>query len=83
MVAAVCRLIREQEDLNRVALSGGVFQNIYLLERTLNHLRKQGFETYIHHQVPCNDGGIALGQAVIAVTKVSNKRSGHVLGSAG
>ena len=72
MVSGVCCLIRERDGLSKVALSGGVFQNLYLLKRTLGHLRKRGFKPYIHHQVPCNDGGIALGQAVIANTKVTS-----------
>jgi len=72
MVSEVCCLIRERDGLSKVALSGGVFQNIYLLKRTLSHLQKKGFKPYIHHQVPCNDGGIALGQAVIANTKVTS-----------
>ena len=86
MVSEVCCLIRERDGLNRVALSGGVFQNVYLLKRTLSHLQRQGFETHIHHQVPCNDGGIALGQAVVANAKVTGpelKRSLYVLGSTG
>lgn len=85
MVSEVCGIIRERDGLNKVALSGGVFQNLYLLKRTLSQLRKRGFEPYIHHQVPCNDGGIALGQAVIANAKtVSNRvRSSYVLSGAG
>ena len=87
MVSGVCCLIRERDGLSKVALSGGVFQNIYLLKRTLSHLRRRGFEPYIHHQVPCNDGGIALGQAVVANVKVTSpklrRRSVHVLSGAG
>jgi len=87
MVSEVCRLIRERDSLNKVALSGGVFQNIYLLKRTLRHLQREGFQTYIHHQVPGNDGGIALGQAVIASAKVSRpnlaRRNSHVLSGTG
>ena len=86
MVAKVCNIIREQDRLNKVVLSGGVFQNLYLLKRTLCHLRRRDFEPYIHHQVPCNDGGIALGQAVIANAKVTShksKRSIYVLSGAG
>ena len=87
MVSGVCCLIRERDGLSKVALSGGVFQNLYLLKRTLGHLRKRGFKPYIHHQVPCNDGGIALGQAVIANAKVTSSKirggSIHVLSGAG
>ncbi|GAH12059.1 unnamed protein product, partial [marine sediment metagenome] len=49
-----------------VALSGGVFQNRLLLRKTINLLENNGFQVFTHRQVPCNDGGIALGQAVIA-----------------
>ena len=86
MVAKVCCLIRERDGLSKVALSGGVFQNVYLLKRTLSHLQRRGFEPYIHHQVPCNDGGIALGQAVIANARVTGtklRRSSYVLSSTG
>ncbi len=86
MVSGVCYLIRERDGLSKVALSGGVFQNVYLLKRMLSHLRRKGFEPYIHHQVPCNDGGIALGQAVIANAKVTSakmrRRRVHVLSGA-
>ena len=72
-LADVCRVasmaIRERTGLNEVALSGGVWQNITLLGRTLALLRESGFVVYLHHQVPTNDGGLALGQAVIAAMK--------------
>ena len=71
MVAEVCSVIRQRERLNRVALSGGVFQNLYLLKRTLHHLRERSFELHIHHQVPTNDGCIALGQAVVAAARAT------------
>ncbi|MGA2957458.1 MAG: carbamoyltransferase HypF, partial [Thermodesulfobacteriota bacterium] len=47
-------------------LSGGCFQNRLLLELTLPLLRRHGLESFTHRQVPCNDGGLSLGQAVIA-----------------
>lgn len=65
-ISDVCLRIRERERLNRVCLSGGVFQNMVLLERSIRNLRRQGFEVFLHAQVPANDGGISLGQAVIA-----------------
>jgi hydrogenase maturation protein HypF len=88
MVSEVCCLIRERNGLRKVALSGGVFQNIYLIKRTLSCLQQKGFQTYIHHQVPCNDGGIALGQAVIANAKEtdpnrSRRRKVHVFSGSG
>jgi hydrogenase maturation protein HypF len=65
-IVEVCRRIRETDGLDRVCLSGGTFQNVYLLERTMVSLRCNGFAAFQHAQVPANDGGIALGQAVIA-----------------
>jgi len=50
----------------RVALSGGCFQNRYLLERTVTRLRAEQFQPYWHQRVPTNDGGIALGQVLAA-----------------
>ncbi|HYY69840.1 MAG TPA: carbamoyltransferase HypF [Terriglobales bacterium] len=66
VIAEVCRRIRGSDHLNRVCLSGGTFQNIYLLECAVALLRRLGFEVFLHSLVPPNDGGIALGQAVIA-----------------
>jgi hydrogenase maturation protein HypF len=50
----------------RVCLSGGCFQNRYLLERSIHRLRDEGLQVYWHQRVPPNDGGIALGQAMVA-----------------
>jgi len=58
--------IRRMEGINKVVLSGGVFQNKYLLTGTIKLLRKNNFEVYSHASVPCNDGGIALGQLAVA-----------------
>jgi len=66
MIAGTCSLLREKTGLDRVVLSGGVFQNIFLLGRTLMQLRQLEFQPFIHHQVPCNDGGVSLGQALVA-----------------
>lgn len=62
----VCCRIRQRDNLNRVCLSGGTFQNWYLLERTVKSLDCAGFDVSFHSCVPPNDGGISLGQAVIA-----------------
>jgi len=62
----VCVRLREKTGLNEVALSGGVFQNVMLLGKTLPLLEKAGFTVYAHRLVPPNDGGLALGQAIIA-----------------
>ena len=66
IITAVSERIRNRESLNLVCLSGGTFQNHYLLERAVRGLRARGFEVYLHRSVPPNDGGISLGQAVIA-----------------
>ncbi len=71
MIAEVCGQIRDRTRLEEVALSGGVFQNRMLLERTVPLLEEQDFSVYTHHQVPPNDGGISLGQAVVAMRKVA------------
>jgi hydrogenase maturation protein HypF len=65
-IVDVCRLIRRSDPLKRVCLSGGSFQNAYLLKRTVEGLQLADFEVHLHALVPPNDGGIALGQAVIA-----------------
>ncbi len=62
--------ISVETSLQSVILSGGVWQNITLLRRTLSLLRNDGFEVYIHREVPTNDGGISLGQVVIAASRL-------------
>ncbi|TET98699.1 MAG: carbamoyltransferase HypF [Dehalococcoidia bacterium] len=81
IIAAVSETARQRTGVGKVALSGGVFQNVYLLGRTLDELERRGFETLIHHQVPANDGGIALGQAVIASAKGGSARPSRRKGS--
>jgi hydrogenase maturation protein HypF len=66
VIADICGRISQQEGIKLVALSGGVFQNLYLLTRSVDLLRSKGFTVLTHEQVPTNDGGISLGQAVIA-----------------
>jgi len=65
-VIEVCCSIRRSDGLDRVCLSGGVFQNHILLGLTAVELRRLGFGVFLHAMVPANDGGISLGQAVIA-----------------
>ncbi len=57
---------------SRVALSGGCFQNRFLLERTREHLTAAGFEVLAHRRVPANDGGIALGQVMVAAARMAD-----------
>jgi hydrogenase maturation protein HypF len=66
LVVETCRKIRMDSGLDRVVLSGGVFQNTLLLALVFDGLKEAGFKVYTHHLVPTNDGGISLGQAVIA-----------------
>jgi hydrogenase maturation protein HypF len=58
--------IRLNSGINKVVLSGGVFQNKYLSEKTMDLLLKNNFEVYSHSSVPANDGGLALGQLAVA-----------------
>nr|MBA2494448.1 carbamoyltransferase HypF [Acidobacteriota bacterium] len=66
MIASVAQNVRNKRQVNRVALSGGVFQNMFLLEQTCRILKSDGFDVFTHSRVPTNDGGISLGQAAIA-----------------
>ena len=62
----LCKELRRETGLDRVVLSGGCFQNILLLREFIETLTGEGFTVFAHEQVPTNDGGISLGQAVIA-----------------
>jgi hydrogenase maturation protein HypF len=65
----LCGKLRRSHGLNRVVLSGGVFQNAILLTGLHQALEQKNFEVYTHKLVPTNDGGISLGQAVVAAAK--------------
>jgi hydrogenase maturation protein HypF len=65
VVVAGCERIREAGGTNAVALSGGTFQNMLLLKQVIGLLEEKGFEVYRHRRVPANDGGLALGQAIL------------------
>jgi len=69
LILEVCNKLREREQIDLVVLSGGVFQNCYLTELTVAQLEDAGFRVLTHSLVPPNDGGLALGQAVIAATQ--------------
>lgn len=62
--------LRESHGLNRVCLSGGCFQNVLLFQLLIAALRKQNFEAYFHTEVPAGDGGISLGQALVAAHRL-------------
>ncbi len=69
-VREMCYTIRAEIGIHEVALSGGVWQNITLLRRTLSLFEDDGFRVYLHREVPPNDGGLSLGQAVIAAARM-------------
>ncbi|HEX7177519.1 MAG TPA: carbamoyltransferase HypF [Pyrinomonadaceae bacterium] len=74
LIAAVARRVRDERKLERVVLSGGVFQNTFLLEAACRMLKGDGFEVFTHSRVPPNDGGISFGQAAIADARLKAGR---------
>jgi len=69
LILKACEVLRDSYGINTVALSGGVFQNLFLFKKVVNLLKENGFSVLYHKKVPTNDGGISLGQAVIAFFK--------------
>jgi hydrogenase maturation protein HypF len=69
VILEVSKQIRKETDLCNVVLSGGVFQNKYLLEKSLYLLKSNKFKVFTNHLVPSNDGGISMGQLLIASKK--------------
>ncbi len=72
VLAAIARILRKRTSLNTVCLSGGTFQNVYLVDSLQHRLQCEGFEVYTHSQVPAGDGGISLGQAIVAAHRVGS-----------
>ena len=68
-IVRVCLMLRENTGVGAAALSGGVFQNVLLLEHTVAGLEQAGFRVLTHSRVPPNDGGISLGQAAVAAAR--------------
>lgn len=71
MTVSVCVEIRRTKGLNEAALSGGVFQNAFILTRLVPRLKNLGFKVYVPTKVPPNDGGISLGQAAVANARLT------------
>ena len=69
IVLDMSKYVREQNNIENIALSGGVFQNTYLLDLCFELLENNGFKVYSNFKVPVNDGGISLGQAYLASFK--------------
>jgi len=65
VIRAMIRGLCEQHGLKDVALSGGTFQNLYVLDRAVRVLSLDGMNVYVNHKVPCNDACISLGQAYL------------------
>jgi hydrogenase maturation protein HypF len=74
LIARVALRLKDERRLARVVLSGGVFQNVFLLGRACRLLEAEGFEVFTHGRVPTNDGGISLGQAAVANARVARGR---------
>jgi hydrogenase maturation protein HypF len=68
-IVRTCVVLRDSTGVGTVALSGGVFQNVLLLTRTVERLCANGFRVLTHSRVPTNDGGISLGQAAVAAAR--------------
>lgn len=71
-ISEMCGVIRDKCGIATVALSGGVFQNLRLLEETVSLLERAGFRVLTHSRVPTNDGGLSLGQTAIAAELLKN-----------
>jgi hydrogenase maturation protein HypF len=70
IILQISKQIRMNADLNKVVLSGGVFQNKYLLEKSTDLLKQERFNVFTNHLVPANDGGISLGQLIITAKMI-------------
>jgi hydrogenase maturation protein HypF len=66
LFADICDVVRKESGLKRVVLSGGVFQNSILLTGLIKTLEENNFRVFANSKVPTNDGGICLGQAMVA-----------------
>ncbi len=74
-IVAMIEAILKTQKLETIALSGGVFQNKILLQQAVAQLESKKYKVLIHQQIPANDGGIALGQAMIALAQQLEKQA--------
>jgi hydrogenase maturation protein HypF len=72
-IVGACERARDDHGIGMVALSGGVFQNVLLVERSVARLRQAGFDVLTHSRVPPNDGGISLGQVAVAAARARRR----------
>ena len=81
LVRLAC-MLRQESSINRICLSGGTFNNLLVFEHLIRKLESRGFEVFTHSEVPTGDGGLSLGQALVAAhsapteTQISQSRKG-------
>lgn len=73
-LSAIILNVVEKIQTEKVILSGGCFQNVYLTERSIDLLQSKGFKVYWHQRVPPNDGGLSLGQVAAYIFSSDNQR---------
>lgn len=74
IISEVCLRMTKRHGVNNIVLSGGVFCNEFILINTLHSLESQDLKPYFHKLVPTNDGGISLGQVVVAANKIKKEK---------
>ncbi|AUX21615.1 hydrogenase maturation protein HypF [Sorangium cellulosum] len=72
VIAQVCRRLAERYDVRRVVMSGGVFMNEFVLINAIRRLGREGLTPYCHRLVPSNDGGLSLGQILVAAARAGS-----------
>ncbi|MFB3921908.1 MAG: carbamoyltransferase HypF [Terriglobia bacterium] len=75
--ARLATMLRDRTQLKRVCLSGGTFQNVFLLEHLRARLEAERFEVFTHGEVPAGDGGLSLGQALVAAHRAGSVTLNH------
>jgi hydrogenase maturation protein HypF len=73
VLARLAKLIHAKAGVNNICLSGGSFQNVFLLEHLKGRLEADGLNVFTHSEVPCGDGGLSLGQALVAAHRSRHK----------